>query len=483
MSRIYADNIDPRNSGDLTVAGIATYNSTGADITGIVTATSFYGDVRPNSLEVSGVTTVSAGSASAPSITPTGDSNTGIFFPSADTIAFGEGGSEALRITSSGNVGIATNNPDALLHLDSTVGAGTSNYLLRLQNRTTTPDSRVGMALLTNFSGGSSAGYGAAIYASNDGASGKAHTIFGTLSSFAFDEHMRIDSSGRLLVGTTTSPSAGQGANSRLVVQGYVGDATDIGIMSIQRGEAAASISSGEAIGRIAFNDNAGNSFAYVEAFADADAGSDDFPGRLVFSTTADGASSPTERLRIGSEGHLYASSASSILSNLTLKNNGSGGDGPDYLQCRDSANTLEFVIEPNGNVKNTNDSYGAISDIKLKENIVDAESQWDDFKAVRFRKYNFKEETGHETFTQLGVIAQELELVSPGLVEETPDLDEEGNDLGTTTKSVKYSILTKKALVALQEAMERIETLETQNTTQATAIADLTARIEALEA
>ena len=321
MSRIYADNIDPRNSGDLTVAGIATYNSTGADITGIVTATSFYGDVRPNSLEVSGVTTVSAGSASAPSITPTGDSNTGIFFPSADTIAFGEGGSEALRITSSGNVGIATNNPDALLHLDSTVGAGTSNYLLRLQNRTTTPDSRVGMALLTNFSGGSSAGYGAAIYASNDGASGKAHTIFGTLSSFAFDEHMRIDSSGRLLVGTTTSPSAGQGANSRLVVQGYVGDATDIGIMSIQRGEAAASISSGEAIGRIAFNDNAGNSFAYVEAFADADAGSDDFPGRLVFSTTADGASSPTERMRITSDAEVLIGTEDPIQPTTSTQN------------------------------------------------------------------------------------------------------------------------------------------------------------------
>jgi hypothetical protein len=117
--------------------------------------------------------------------------------------------------------------------------------------------------------------------------------------------------------------------------------------------------------------------------------------------------------------------------------------------------------VQCNGDVQNTNDAYGAISDIKLKENIVDAESQWDDFKAVRFRKYNFKEETGNETFTQLGVVAQELELVSPGLVTETPDLDEDGNDLGTTTKGVKYSILTKKALVALQEAMTRIESLE----------------------
>ena len=60
------------------------------------------------SISVSGVTTVAAGSASAPSITPTGDSNTGIFFPSADTIAFAEGGVEAARFDSSGQLGIGT---------------------------------------------------------------------------------------------------------------------------------------------------------------------------------------------------------------------------------------------------------------------------------------------------------------------------------------------------------------------------------------
>ena len=48
-------------------------------------------------------------------------------------------------------------------------------------------------------------------------------------------------------------------------------------------------------------------------------------------------------------------------------------------------------------------------------------------------------------------------------MVYETPDTDREGNDLGTTTKKVKASILTMKALVALQEAMNRIETLEAQ--------------------
>jgi hypothetical protein len=61
------------------------------------------------------VNEVPAGTAPAPAITTTGDTNTGIFFPAADTIAFTEGGVEAMRINSSGNVGIGTDNPTAKL--------------------------------------------------------------------------------------------------------------------------------------------------------------------------------------------------------------------------------------------------------------------------------------------------------------------------------------------------------------------------------
>ena len=56
------------------------------------------------------------GSASAPSITNSGDTNTGMFFPAADTIAFAEGGVEAMRLDSVGNVGIGTSSPGNLLH-------------------------------------------------------------------------------------------------------------------------------------------------------------------------------------------------------------------------------------------------------------------------------------------------------------------------------------------------------------------------------
>jgi hypothetical protein len=134
-----------------------------------------------------------------------------------------------------------------------------------------------------------------------------------------------------------------------------------------------------------------------------------------------------------------------------------------NFLRCIQSGATDKLFIRDSGTVQNATGTYNTISDIKLKENIVDAPSQWDDIKNIRIRNYNFKPETNHQTHKQIGVVAQELELVCPGLVDEAPDTDAEGNDLGTTTKGVKASILYMKAVKALQEAMERIEQLEAE--------------------
>ena len=69
------------------------------------------GTLSSGAITTTGVLTLPAGTVSAPAITTTGDTNTGIFFPAADTIAFTEGGVEAMRITSAGNVGIGTSTP------------------------------------------------------------------------------------------------------------------------------------------------------------------------------------------------------------------------------------------------------------------------------------------------------------------------------------------------------------------------------------
>ena len=110
-----------------------------------------------------------------------------------------------------------------------------------------------------------------------------------------------------------------------------------------------------------------------------------------------------------------------------------------------------------NGNVVNANNSYGAISDAKLKENIVDVSPKLDKLNQVRVVNYNLI----GEDQKQLGVVAQELEQIFPGMVNESPDRDEEGNDLGTTTKSVKYSVFVPMLIKAMQEQQALIESLK----------------------
>jgi hypothetical protein len=125
-----------------------------------------------------------------------------------------------------------------------------------------------------------------------------------------------------------------------------------------------------------------------------------------------------------------------------------------------------------NGNIQNANGSYGTLSDIKLKENIVDATPKLDKLMQVRVVNYNLKTDP---ELKQIGVVAQELEQVFPGLVDEHADKDAEGNDLGTTTKSVKTSVFVPMLIKGLQE-------LKGINDAQAQIITALTARVEALE-
>jgi hypothetical protein len=174
-------------------------------------------------------------------------------------------------------------------------------------------------------------------------------------------------------------------------------------------------------------------------------------------------ATGSAERMRLTSNGDLLSISGDNgVVSRSTL----SAGTSNTVFVGQHSATSIisgtnSCKIYTNGNIQNSNNSYSQLSDVKLKENIVDANSQWDDLKAIQIRNWNFKAETGYETHTQIGVVAQEIETVSPGLVYDTPDRDDEGNDLGTVTKSVNYSVLYVKAVKALQEAMDRIETLE----------------------
>lgn len=138
------------------------------------------------------------------------------------------------------------------------------------------------------------------------------------------------------------------------------------------------------------------------------------------------------------------------------------------FLNCSDSANT-KLIIYSNGNVVNRNNSYGPLSDIKLKENITDTTSKLYKLMQVRIVNYNLI----GDNLKQIGVIAQELEQVFPALVDENEDFeevemtDEKGNiikekkSLGTTTKSVKMSVFVPMLIKAMQEQQEQIEELK----------------------
>jgi hypothetical protein len=132
-----------------------------------------------------------------------------------------------------------------------------------------------------------------------------------------------------------------------------------------------------------------------------------------------------------------------------------------EFLACVRQGFAVALQIKDSGNVYNTNQVYGQLSDAKLKQDIEPAGSQWSDIRSLQVQKFRFKDEP--DAPLQIGLIAQEVEQISPGLIDEFPDRDAEGNELGTTTKAVKYSVLYMKAVKALQEAMERIEQLETE--------------------
>ena len=144
--------------------------------------------------------------------------------------------------------------------------------------------------------------------------------------------------------------------------------------------------------------------------------------GRDFQIRTSDSSGLDTVAVQILGSGCLYNRCRSSSQASLTLRKQVTGANGIDYLQCRNQNNDLRMVVEGDGDVKNTNNSYGSTSDLKLKENIVDASSQWNDIKAIKVRNFNFIEDS--EKTKMLGVVAQEIETSSPNLVYESIDRD-----------------------------------------------------------
>jgi hypothetical protein len=181
----------------------------GLGVSGRINAANFDGIVGANTaaagnfttLGATGVATFSAGTVSAPAITTTGDTNTGIFFPAADTIAFTEGGVESMRINSSGILGLGVT-PSAWDTFNAfQMGGGSlaafSNYNISLSSN-------------AYFQAATGWKYVASTTAAQYELDGNIHKWYTAASGTAngtisWSERMRIDSSGNVVIGTTNT--------------------------------------------------------------------------------------------------------------------------------------------------------------------------------------------------------------------------------------------------------------------------------------
>lgn len=172
----------------------------------------------------------------------------------------------------------------------------------------------------------------------------------------------------------------------------------------------------------------------------------------------------------------------------MRIRYTGGSPNDNDHAIFNGSTTTGDKInIWSTGSIVNATNSYGAISDVKLKKEIRDAGPQLADIRAVKLRKYKLIAD-GEDAKDHLGVIAQELEEVSPGLVTESADKEtyfEQAYEMGgvgepdripiigqgewkerstgTVTKSVNYSILYLKAIKALQELADDFDALKAQ--------------------
>lgn len=322
--------------------------------------------------ELDGTMLIEDGSASTPSIAFADDTNTGIFSGAADQIAFATGGAERLeigssevvfndpsndvdfRVESNGNthmlfvdagndrVGIGQSSPAGVLHT-----SGSSDQTVTIQTTTSGADTRI------NFRNSAGTDAGGIHYQHNGNA-----LAFNTGGSNA--EAARIDSNGRFKVGTTGDPSNKNTVTPTVVVDGsgvngglQVNRHTTVGgggaqlLLSATRGSSITGhtvLQDDDGIGTVEFIASDGDEFvsaASIKAAVDGTPGGDDMPGRLVFSTTADGASGPTERMRITSAGALKASTTGSFYSTN------------DAHELRNSTSNTPILL-----IQNTNGSY-----------------------------------------------------------------------------------------------------------------------------
>ena len=254
------------------------------------------------------------GTAAAPGIAFENDPNTGIYSPGADQVAVATNGVGRLFVDSAGTVGVGINSSIGKLTTQGAIAVLDSAAANSVIAITADTGAAAGSTVDVSFLSG-----------------GNGPLKIKTGGS----ESLRIDSSGRLLVGSSSARSLyGQTGVLQTEGLGYassginliLNNASTAGpllVLGKSRGSAIGSntiVQNGDTLGSIFFCGADGSDLdtpgggIYCEV--DGTPGANDMPGRLVFSTTADGASSPTERMRIKSTGTINFSNVATYADN-----------------------------------------------------------------------------------------------------------------------------------------------------------------------
>jgi len=379
---------------------------------------------------------------------------------------------EKLTILSSGNVGIGTTSPNEKLVVS---GNSSVTGALFITSNTSTPSA------------------GAFLYrpASNT-------LALGSNSS----ERMRIDSSGRVLIGHTTSTPMDNDANNPIFAVEGTGNGARIAVRSDDttagngafiyltrtRGTSAGSkttVQSGDSLGGFIFMGADGTHdtrAAIIQASCDGTPGDNDMPGRLEFLTTSDGGFNSTERMRITSTGEIRVGNYGTLFGQSGYALYGNATGGPQLVIARSDSDAVLIVrrgtdgdaVEfrkdwgAGGSISVATNSvtYNTSSDYRLKENIVPITDGITRLKTLKPSRFNW---IGDTSSTRDGFIAHEVTAVPEaisGTKDETYTEDESSKNI--KAGDPKYQGIDQAKLVplltaALQEAITKIETLETK--------------------
>ena len=286
-------------------------------------------------------------------------------------------------------------------------------------------------------------------------------------------EYARIDSSGRLLVGTSSALSTNTGALLQLL---GTGGSEFIG--SSNNNNPAA----GDPITMIRGLSQSGSTYgtcATIAIQSDAGTSLNDYPGRIVFSTTADGASSPTERMKIRQSGKVEITNSSNIDIHLdestatsgftssiyvgSFSNYSPNNTSARFIYLGDSAG-LRAEIRSNGGLASYSANNVNLSDRNVKKDIAPAAGTWDCLKQWEIVNFRYKDQPD-DADLNMGVIAQQVAESCPEVIQVFQEAKEATDDQPAQEEriGVKEQQMMWMAIKALQEAQVRIETLEAE--------------------